>query len=91
MVLGKFMKSVKMKRPEMVERDWFFHWDNSPVQAITVVKNWHTTTAIQVLPLTRTIYLIMHRRTSSCCRKAKEEQAGATLSGFTPKSPRFMS
>jgi len=27
--LGTFMKTLKKKRPEMVEGEWWFHWDNA--------------------------------------------------------------
>jgi hypothetical protein len=36
--LGTFMQHLKKKRPEMVPREWFFHWDNVPVHTAAVVK-----------------------------------------------------
>jgi hypothetical protein len=30
-VLGKFWRSLRLKRPEMMSQQWFFHWDNAPV------------------------------------------------------------
>jgi hypothetical protein len=30
--LGKFLVHLKKKRPEMVQQEWFFQWDNVPVQ-----------------------------------------------------------
>jgi hypothetical protein len=29
-ILGKFMKHLRIKRPEMVKQEWFLHWDNAP-------------------------------------------------------------
>jgi hypothetical protein len=40
MVLVKYTKSFKIKKPEMVEGDWFFHWDNVPIHTGAVVKIW---------------------------------------------------
>jgi hypothetical protein len=38
-ILGKFMRHLRLKRPEMVEQEWFLYWDNAPVHTATVVKN----------------------------------------------------
>ena len=38
--LGKFVKIFKKKRPEMVEGEWFFQWDNAPVHTAAVVQEW---------------------------------------------------
>jgi hypothetical protein len=27
--LGNFLKQMKKKRPEMIEQEWWFHWDNA--------------------------------------------------------------
>jgi histone-lysine N-methyltransferase SETMAR len=48
-VLGKFMKHLRIKRPAMVDQEWFLHWDNAPVHTAAVVKNWLAARAIQVL------------------------------------------
>jgi hypothetical protein len=40
MVLVKFTKSFKMKKPEMVEGDMFFQWDTAPIHTAAVVKIW---------------------------------------------------
>jgi hypothetical protein len=29
--LGKFLVLLKEKRPEMIQQEWFFLWDNAPV------------------------------------------------------------
>jgi histone-lysine N-methyltransferase SETMAR len=47
-VLGKFMKHLRIKRPEMVEQELLLHWDNAPVLTAEV-KNWLAARAIQVL------------------------------------------
>jgi hypothetical protein len=49
-VLGKFMKHLRKKRPVMVKQVWFLHWDNVPAHTSAVVKNWLAARAIQVLP-----------------------------------------
>ncbi len=49
-ILGKFRKHLRIKRPEMVKQEWFLHWDNVPVHTATVVKNWLAARVIQVLP-----------------------------------------
>jgi hypothetical protein len=49
-VLDKFMKHLRIKRPEMVEQEWFLHWDYAPVHTAAIVKNWLAARAIQVLP-----------------------------------------
>ena len=38
--LGIFLKRLKQKRPQMVAREWFFHWDNAPVHTAVVVQDW---------------------------------------------------
>jgi hypothetical protein len=48
--LGKFLKHLKKKRPQMVQQEWFLHWDNTPMHTAVVVKNWLATRTIQVLP-----------------------------------------
>ncbi len=30
-VLGKFWRSLRLKRPELLSQQWFFHWDNAPL------------------------------------------------------------
>jgi hypothetical protein len=31
------LKQLRLKRPEMVEQEWFLHWDNAPVHTAAVV------------------------------------------------------
>ena len=48
-VLGIFMKNMRTKRPHMLTRDWFFHWDNAPVHTAAIVRNWFAARDIQLL------------------------------------------
>jgi histone-lysine N-methyltransferase SETMAR len=48
-VLGKFLKHLRNKRPGMFEQEWFLHWDNAPVHTAPVVKNCLAARSIQVL------------------------------------------
>jgi histone-lysine N-methyltransferase SETMAR len=47
--LGNFLKQLKKKRPEMMEQEWWFHWDNAPVHTAAVVKEWFAAHNIQRL------------------------------------------
>jgi histone-lysine N-methyltransferase SETMAR len=47
--LGTFMKHLKKKRPEMVSKEWFFHWDNAPVHTAAVFQTWLASNNIQLL------------------------------------------
>jgi hypothetical protein len=38
--LDTFMKILRKKRPQMVARDWLFHWDNAPVHTAVKVTDW---------------------------------------------------
>jgi hypothetical protein len=67
--LGKFMKHLRIKRPETVQQQWFLHWDNAPVHTAAVVKNWLAARAIQVLPHPPPIGLISRQRTSFCSER----------------------
>ena len=84
-VLGKFLKQLRLKRPEMVEQEWFLHWDNAPVHTAAVVQNWLAARAIRVLPhppyspdLAPADFFLF--------RKVKEELAGLTLTQDSLKS-----
>jgi histone-lysine N-methyltransferase SETMAR len=84
-VLGKFLKQLRLKRPEMVEQEWFLHWDNAPVHTAAVVQNWLAARAIRVLPhppyspdLAPADFFLF--------RKVKEELAGLTLTQESLKS-----
>ena len=48
-VMSTFMKQLKKKRPALAAREWFFHWDNSPVCTATGVRNWLAAREVQVL------------------------------------------
>jgi [histone H3]-lysine36 N-dimethyltransferase SETMAR len=79
MVLGKFLEHLRRKRPEMVTRDWFFHWDNASVHTAAVVKSWLTAKAFKVLEhppyspdLAPADFFLF--------RRVKEELSGLTLS-----------
>ncbi len=37
---GKFLAHLKKKRPEMIQQDWFFHWDDAPLHTVASVKKW---------------------------------------------------
>jgi histone-lysine N-methyltransferase SETMAR len=82
--LGTFMQHLKKKRPEMVSREWFFHWDNAPVHTAAVVKMWLAANNIQLLQhlpyspdLTPADFFLF--------RRVKEELAGIQLSPATIK------
>jgi hypothetical protein len=47
--LGKFLKVFRQKRPEMAARDWWFHWDNAPVQTAAKVKDWMAARQFKVI------------------------------------------
>ncbi len=51
MALGKFLKHLNKKRPEMVTGDWIFNWNNAPVHTAVIVKDLLAARSIQVLPL----------------------------------------
>ena len=48
--LAIFMKKVWKKRLELLNREWFFLWDNAPVHTAAAVQNWLAARDIQVLP-----------------------------------------
>ena len=48
--LAIFMKKMWKKRLELLNREWFFLWDNAPVHAAAAVQNWLAARDIQVLP-----------------------------------------
>ena len=47
--LATFMKYLKKKRPQMVEGEWWFHWDNAPVHTAASVKNWLAARGVQMV------------------------------------------
>ena len=49
-VLAAFDKSLKKKRPELVQREWFFHFDNAPTHTAKVIKEWLARKKYNVLP-----------------------------------------
>jgi hypothetical protein len=48
-VLCRFWKNLLLKRSKMMSKQWFFHWDNTPVHTATVVKSWFIAHSIQQL------------------------------------------
>lgn len=48
--LTQFMRRLRQKRPDLVEGEWFLHWDNAPVHTAAVVQNWLAARGVQVLP-----------------------------------------
>jgi hypothetical protein len=64
--LGKLMKYLKKKRPEIVEGDWFFQWDSVPVYTTTIVRSWLYLPGLALIDF----FLL---------RKVKEELAGLHL------------
>jgi hypothetical protein len=42
--LTRILKVLKEKRLTMTARNWWFHWDNSPVHTAAVVTNWMVAT-----------------------------------------------
>ncbi len=48
-VLGKFWRSLRLKRPELLSQQWFFHWDNAPVHTATLVSDWFDAHGVQRL------------------------------------------
>jgi hypothetical protein len=47
--LGLFLKKMRQTWPEIVSRERFFHWENAPVQAATIVQVWIAAYQITVL------------------------------------------
>ena len=47
--LSTFMKYLKKKRPQMVEGEWWFHWDNAPVHTAAPFKNCLAARGIQMV------------------------------------------
>ncbi len=85
-VLGKFMKHLRIKRPEMVEQELFLHWDNTPVLTAEV-KNWLAARAIQVLQHPPPPYLPdLAPADFFLFRKVKEELANLHLTQESLKS-----
>jgi hypothetical protein len=46
-VLSIFIKKLRQKLPEMVSREWFFHWDNAWVHTATIVQAWIAANQVQ--------------------------------------------
>ena len=45
-----FMKKMWKKQAELLDGEWFFHWDNAPAHAAAAVHIWLAARDIQVLP-----------------------------------------
>ncbi len=48
-ILGKFWRNFRLKRPEMMSQQWFFHWENVPVHTTVVVSSWFDVHGVQRL------------------------------------------
>ncbi len=48
-VLSKFWRSLRLKRPELLSQQWFFHWDNAPVHTAALVSDWFNAHGVQRL------------------------------------------
>ncbi len=48
--LRRFLKTLKVKKPELVPGEWFLHWDNVPVHTAQKVQVFLAKKSIQVLP-----------------------------------------
>jgi histone-lysine N-methyltransferase SETMAR len=48
-VLSKFWRSLRLKRPELLSQQWFFHWDNAPVHTADMVSDWFDAHSVQRL------------------------------------------
>jgi histone-lysine N-methyltransferase SETMAR len=83
--LGNFLKQLKKKRPEMMEQEWWFHWDNAPVHTAAVVQEWfaaHNIQRLEHLPYSPDLapadFFLF--------RRVKEELAGQSLDEGTLKT-----
>ncbi len=83
--LGNFLKQMKKKRPEMIEQEWWFHWDYGSVHMAAVVQDWFAAHNIQRLEhppyspdLAPADFFLF--------RRVKEELAGKTLDKGTLKT-----
>jgi len=43
------MRRLKLNCPELVQNQWYFHWDNTRVNTATVVQDWQAAGNIQIL------------------------------------------
>ncbi|QQP56491.1 Mariner Mos1 transposase, partial [Caligus rogercresseyi] len=48
-VMNMFLKKFKDKRPEMVKRDWYFHFDNAPCHTANSTKEFLAKKGIKVI------------------------------------------
>ncbi len=48
-VLGKLWWSLRLKRPELLSQQWFFHWDNMPEHTVALVSDWFDAHGVQRL------------------------------------------
>jgi hypothetical protein len=42
-------KNLRLKRPEMMSQQWFFHWDKAPLLIAPVVSSWCDAHGVQRL------------------------------------------
>jgi hypothetical protein len=48
--LKSFLKTFRLKRPDLEPREWMFHWDNAPVHTAEKVPRFLAKNQIQVIP-----------------------------------------
>jgi hypothetical protein len=82
-VLNIFYKNLKQKRANLMEQDWFFHWDNAPVHTAAVVQDWFDARYIQ--RLNHPPYLPDLAPADFLFRRVKEQLSGISLNQETLK------
>jgi hypothetical protein len=40
---------LRLKRPELLSQQWFFHWDNAPMHTAALVSDWFDAHGVQRL------------------------------------------
>jgi histone-lysine N-methyltransferase SETMAR len=48
--LKRFLKALRLKRPDLQPGEWMFHWDNAPVHTAQKVQQFLAKKNIQVIP-----------------------------------------
>lgn len=49
-IMGKFLRVLRRKRPDLIERGWFLHWDNAPVHTAKATMDFLDGKGVKVLP-----------------------------------------
>jgi hypothetical protein len=47
--LQEFLRKLRKKRPELVNREWFLHWDNARVHSPKAVQDYLTKRGVKVI------------------------------------------